>query len=219
MILIHPSSLGKIMTNAKSNKPEDLSAGAMTYCRQLAKEFAYGYRAAPSSKQMEKGTICEDQSIALYNEVFFTNLVKNPQRKVNKWLTGECDLDTGKKIIDIKTSWSLATFPAIKSDAHDSDYEWQGRAYMMLWDRDLFELAYCMVSTPLELIGWEDESAHIVDHIDPALRVTAVQYPRDQAKEKLIEIKVGAARKYIDSVLDEIGIDHAGAVVKRDVAA
>jgi len=219
MILIHPSSLGKIMTDAKSKKPEDLSVGAMTYCRQLAKEFVYGYREQISSKYMEKGIICEDQSIALYNEVFFTNLAKNPQRKQNEWLIGECDLDTGKKIIDIKTAWSLSTFPVVKSDVYDTGYEWQGRGYMMLWDRPVFELAYCMVSTPPELIGWEDESAHYVDHIDPALRVTSVEYARDKEKENLIKIKVAAARKYIDSVLDEIGRDHAGSVICKISAA
>ncbi len=219
MILIHPSSLGKIMTNAKSNKPEDLSVGAMTYCRQLAKEAVYQYRASPSSKEMEKGTICEEQSIELYNEVFFTNLTKNPQRKKNEWLIGECDLDTGSKIIDIKTSWSLATFPAVKSDAHDSAYEWQGRGYMMLWDRPLFELAFCMVSTPLELIGWEDEEAHLVDHIDPALRVTTLEYARDMEKESLIKIKVEAARAYINKIFDEIATDHGGTTVNKGVAA
>lgn len=219
MILIHPSSLGRIMTNAKSQKPEDLSVGAMTYCRQLAKEFVYGYRAAPSSKEMDKGTICEDQSIALYNEVFFTSLKKNPETRNNQWLIGTCDIDTGSKIIDIKTSWSLSTFPAVKSDAHDTDYEWQGRAYMMLWDRPKFELAFCMVSTPEELIGWEDESAHIVDHIDPALRVTTVEYDRDEAKESLIKIKVEAARTYIEKILEEIAVDHAADIIKRGIAA
>jgi len=219
MILIHPSSLGKIMADAKSKKPEDLSIGAMTYCRQLAKEFVYGYREQISSKYMEKGIICEDQSIALYNEVFFTNLSKNPQRKKNEWLIGECDIDTGKKIIDIKTAWSLSTFPVVKSDVYDTGYEWQGRGYMMLWDRPVFELVYCMVSTPTELIGWEDESAHYVDHIDPALRVTSVEYLRDEEKESLIKIKVDAARKYINFVLDEIGKDHAGSVISKISAA
>jgi hypothetical protein len=212
MILFHPSSLGKIMTNARSNKPEDLSVGAMTYCRQLAKEFVYGYRGTVSTKQMEKGIICEDESIALYNDVFFTNFVKNTQRKKNDWLTGECDIDTGTKIVDIKTSWSLSTFPCVKSDAYDSDYEWQGRSYMMLWDRPIFELAFCMVSTPLELIGYEDEAAHIVDHIDPTLRVTTAEYRREMDKEELIKIKATSARKYIDEIIDQITRDHSGAV-------
>jgi hypothetical protein len=219
MILIHPSSLGRLMADAKSKKPGDLSAGAITYCKQLAKEFVYGYRASPSSKTLEKGVLCEPESIALYNEVFFTNLQKNPQRKSNQWLTGECDIYTGSKIIDIKTAWSLSTFPAIQADVHDTDYEWQGRAYMMLWDCDQFELAYCMVSTPLELIGYEDESAHIVDHIDPALRVTTFQYTRDAEKEALIVTKVEAAQAYIQQVIDSIGIDHNVAIAVRGKAA
>lgn len=209
MILIHPSSLGKLMTDAKSKKPEDLSTGAKTYCIQLAKEMVYGYRAEVSTKYMEKGLICEDQAIELYNEVRFTSLRKNPQRKTNEWLCGECDIDTGVKIIDIKNAWSLETFPAIKEDVHDIGYEWQGRGYQMLWGRPVFELAYCMVTTPEHLRKWESESIHIVDHIDPALRVTSIEYARDMEKEELIKIKVDAARKYINEISDRIATDHA----------
>ena len=71
MFLIRASSVGKLMTSAKSKKPEDLSAGAITYCKQLAKEFVYGYRKEINSKYLDKGIICEDQSIQLYNDVFF----------------------------------------------------------------------------------------------------------------------------------------------------
>lgn len=209
MIRIHPSSLSKIMADGKSKKPEDLSVGAMTYCRQLAKEYVYNYRSSVSSKYLEKGLIVEEQSIQLYNEVFFTNVEKNVVRDSNDWLTGECDIDTGKKIIDIKSSWSIATFPATKADAHDPDYEWQGRGYMMLRNRDVFELAFCLVSTPQELIGFDDESLHYVDHIPPELRVTVVQYERDLALEDRIKIKVEAARKYINEVIDQIAKDHS----------
>lgn len=209
MILIHPSSLGKLMADAKSKKPEDLSAGAMTYCRELAKQAVYGYTPQIISKYLDKGLIVEPQSIELYNEVFFTNLVKNTERRTNQWLNGECDIFTGSKIIDIKSSWSIATFPATRADAEDSDYEWQGRAYMMLWDCDQFEIAYCLVNTPAELIGFEDEALHYVDHIAPELRVTTVAYERDKEKEERIKIKVESARKYIDQIIQQIAQDHA----------
>jgi hypothetical protein len=208
MILIHPSSLGCIMTNAKSKKPEDLSAGAKTYCKDLAKQFVYGFEKEISNKYLDKGTICEEQSIALYNEVFFTNHKKNTERRTNKWLTGECDILARDRIIDIKSSWSLATFPAFTEDAHDAGYEWQGRAYMMLWDVDLFELAYCMVSTPPELMGWEPEDIHYVDHIDPLLRVTTIQYERCAEREELIKIKCEAAQKYVNEMIEQIANDH-----------
>ena len=80
---------------------------------------------------------------------------------------------------------------------------------MMLWDCDQFEIAYCLVNTPAELIGFEDESLHYVDHIAPELRVTTVSYERDKEKEELIKIKVESARKYIDQIIQQIAHDHA----------
>lgn len=80
----------------------------------------------------------------------------------------------------------------------------------MLWDRPLFELAYCMVSTPEELIGWDDPAIHSVDHIDPTLRITNVMYERDMDKEELIKIKCTAAQKYVEQLIEQITAEHAG---------
>jgi len=208
MIKLRPSSLGRIMSNAKSNRPQDLSRGAKTYCKELAKEFVYGFKTEVSSKYMDKGNIVEDLSIELYNDVFFTSHKKNTERRQNEWLTGECDIVGRDRIIDIKSPWSLSTFPALKEDAHDSGYEWQGRGYMMLWDMDLFELAYCLVSTPSELIGWESEDLHYVDHIPKDLRVTSLKYERCPEKERLIEIKANSALEYINECIQQIAEDH-----------
>lgn len=208
MLKIRCSSLGKIMTEPKS-KTESLSVGAKTYVEDLAKEFVYGYRKSISSKEMDKGQLVEDQSIALVNEVFFTSYAKNTERRENDWLTGECDIYSPPKIIDIKSSWSLATFPATAFAGHDKDYEWQLRGYMMLWDCDQAELNYCIVNTPDELIRFEDPSVHFVDHIDPSLRVTRVPYVRDLALEDKIKAKVEAARAFFNEVVETIGLEHA----------
>ena len=209
MIKIHPSSLGKIMTSAKSKKPEDLSVGALTHCYEKAKEFIYGYRPQISSKYLDKGVICEGDSISLYNSVFFTNHVKNEERRENQWLTGECDIEAIDRIIDVKTSWSAETFPAISSRIDSKLYEWQGRAYLMLWDAPLFELAYCLVSTPTDLIGYESEVLHYVDSIEPSLRITVKQFERDEEKENLIKIKCEAAQIQIQKYIDEITSYHS----------
>lgn len=198
----------KAYKKAKAENDRVLSSGAITYCKSMAKQFVYGYKPEVHTKYMEKGNRCEDDSIALYNEVFFTNHTKNTERKENEWLTGECDIDTPEIIKDIKTAWSLETFPALKADCYDTLYEWQGRAYMMLWDRPKFELAFCMVSTPEELIGYENPDIHFVDHIDPLLRVTTIQYERDMEKEHLITVKCEAARKLITELIEQIAIDH-----------
>jgi len=207
---IRPSSLGKIMTNAKSKKPEDLSVGAITHCYEQAKQFVYGYYPQIKSKAITKGINCEQDSIDLYNLVHFTQHAKNDLRVENDWLSGECDIDTGDRIIDIKTSWSIATFPALSSQIDSKLYEWQGRGYMLLLDRDEFELAYCFISTPESLCEYEQPEIHNVDHIDPTLRVTSKLFKRDEAKEDLIKIKCEAAQKQIDIFIEQITNEHSG---------
>lgn len=189
-------------------KERSLSAGAKTYLDQLAKEFVYGYEATVSGKYLEKGLMVEDESIELYNSVFFTSHVKNTERRSNEWIMGECDIAAPDKIIDIKSAWSLDTFPVTAAQAKDTGYEWQGRAYMWLWDKPSFEVAWCLVDTPPDLIGYEDESLHYVSHINPAMRVTIVRYERDRALEEKIKLKVQAANAYIEAAVRQIAAEH-----------
>lgn len=207
MIRIRASSLSQIMTEPKS-KSETLSVGAKSFLDEMAKEYVYGYTEVVSSKYMDKGTTVEDQSIELYNEVHFTSYKKNTERKNNDWLTGECDIFTGSKIIDIKSSWSLPTFPATMAKAMDiaikSGYDWQMAAYMMLWNVDEAEVAFCMVDTPDELIRHEQEDLHYVSHLDPELRVTKIQFARCKDREAKIIGKVEAANAYLQQVVKSI---------------
>lgn len=212
MIRIRASSLSEIMGDAKE-KDQPLSKGAKTFLEKMAKEQVYGYNQVISGKEMDKGIIVEDQAIALYNSVFFTNYKKNTERKNNEWLTGECDIAVpNKKIIDIKASWSLATFPATTATVHavakERGYDWQGRAYMMLWDVDLFDCAFCMVNTPDELIRYEQEELHYVDHIDESLRISVAPYERDKTLEDKIKWKVEEANKYLLELADRIKEEH-----------
>ncbi len=202
------SALSEIMTDPKA-KTEVLSAGAKTAIEKIAKQFVYGYDETVTSKYMEKGLMVEDASIALYNEVFFTDYRKNTERKTNDWITGECDIFTPGKIIDIKSSWSLQTFPATATAGQDKAYEWQGRAYMWLWGVDEFEVAYCLVNTPDELIGYEQPDIHFVDHITPELRITKVRYTRDKSLEEKIQQRVEDANLYLDSVIKQIASEHS----------
>ncbi|MEX5744688.1 hypothetical protein [Massilia sp. X63] len=190
-------------------KDKSLSAGAKTYIESLAKEELYGFREVVTGKYMDKGLIVEDESIELYNRVFFTDYVKNTERRTDDYITGECDIIVpGVAGIDIKSAWSLATFPATAAAGHDKLYEWQCRGYMRLWNVPAWEVAYCMVNTPDELIKYEQEELHYVDHIDPALRVTVVRYERDMELEAKIVSKVRAARQYFDRITGEIKRQH-----------
>lgn len=209
MIKFRASAIGKIMTEPKA-KDEILSVGAKTELRAIAKEMVYGYDREFSSKYTEKGLRVEDDSIELFNTVHFGQYQKNTERRTNDWVTGECDIVGAEKIVDIKSSWSLETFPTTADEAHDKDYEYQGRVYMWLWDKPSFEVAFCLVNTPDDLVGYEPPEIHYVDHIDPALRVTTVRYERDPSIEERMKKKVEAARVFIAEYVKQIAAEHGG---------
>ena len=205
-IIFRASALSAIMTDGKGK--DELSVGAKTYVTKLAKEMIYGYDEKVSSKYMDKGLRVEDESIDLYNAVHLTSYSKNMERKTNKWITGEADIVADDRIIDIKSSWCLTTFYVLADQGRDTGYEWQLRAYMWLWDKPRADIAYCLVSTPDDLIGYESKQLHKVDHINRELRVTIVPYVRDSVMEDKIRTKVEAARVYYDQVIQEISKQH-----------
>ena len=202
------SSLAEIMTDPKS-KDELLSVGGKTCVETIAKQLIYGYTETVSSKYTDKGIQVEDASIELYNSVMFTNHLKNTERKTNDWITGEADIVDGPKIIDIKSSWSLSTFPVTAAQGINKTYEWQLRAYMWLWNVDFAAVAYCLVDTPEDLIKWEAPELHYVRHIAPELRLTLVQYTRDKALEEKIKARCEAANTYLDLAMNQIAKEHA----------
>jgi hypothetical protein len=200
----HPSSLGKLMTTPKS-KGENLSQGAKTYIRQIAKQDFFGYRVELDNKYINKGKDQEQDSIDLLNSVRFKKYKKNDVRIEDEYLTGECDILSDDRVIDVKTSWNLETWPATSSEAHDNDYEWQGRAYLMLYDREIFELVFCLVTTKDEFINqWEQIDLHRVDHIAPEKRITSVIYERDLEKEELIREKLIFANEYYCQYVNQL---------------
>lgn len=197
----HPSSIGKIMTNARS-KSEILSETAKSYIKSVAKQDFFGYNVDLNNKYVIKGQEQEQDSINLLNAVRMTSYVKNDKRLINDIMTGECDILLDNHIIDIKTSWSLETFPALPEDGMNKDYEWQLRAYMYLYDRPTAELIYCMVTTNDDLLSqWDNLSLHRVDHIDPDKRVTVIPFERDQDLEsQMIEKLDAASELYVNYV-------------------
>lgn len=203
------SGLFNLMTDPRS-KSEVLSEGAKTYLDKCAKELFYDYTTEAGSKETAKGLEVEDQAIELFNSVFFTDHKKNTERRETDYLTGECDIFTGSEIIDIKSSWSIATFPATVRAGDKKEYEWQARAYMHLWGVPRATIAYCLVDTPDHLVGYEDENLHIVSHISPELRITRVRYERDDALEKKLIERCKLAQDYLREELFRIESEHRG---------
>jgi len=188
----HPSTLGKLMAAPKT-KSEVLSETAKSEIRKIAKEQFFGFSSSITTKPMIKGKDWEEESIALVNQVRGTLYVKNKERFENEFLTGEPDIIEDDMIIDIKTSWSLETWPATPDEGVNKDYMWQLFAYCWLLDKPQAELIYCMIDTDDVLLGdWDNRSIHKVSHIDPAKRITVLRYAMldeyiDQMREKLTE--------------------------------
>jgi len=195
------SQMGKLMTTSRS-KTDVLSQTAKSYINQIAKEDFFGYTSPLVNRYLEKGTNQELESIQLLNAVRFEDFKKNDVRQTNDFMTGECDIVTVSSIIDIKTSWSLDTFPELPEDIDSKEYEWQGRAYMYLYDKPEFELVYCMVSTWDEfLTQYDDKTLHKVDHIDPAKRITSIFFERDmELEQQMIERCQLATEYYIERI-------------------
>jgi hypothetical protein len=188
-----------------------LSKGAKTALTQYAKEMLYEYSKVVTSKEMDKGIRCEQDSIDLLNLVGMTRYTKHVGRVSNDILTGECDiLVPGVRTRDVKTSWNLDTFPVISADCHDPMYEWQGRAYMQLYDTLEHTVDFCLVSTPDDLIPrWEPVELHKVDHIHPSMRVTSITYKRDAKLENKMVAKCKAAQQYLGELVEIIRSEHS----------
>ena len=204
------SSIGKLMTEPRSKSEGVLSVGAKTYIRELAAQEIFGVDFEVSSKYIEKGIEAEGDSIDLLNSVRGLSLVKNTERRSNDFITGECDLfdASARRGHDIKTSWSIATFPITIADCEDKLYEFQMRGYMALWDADEWEVNYCLVDTPDRLIGFEPMQLHVVSHLPEWMRVTTWTVKRDLDKEAAIYEKVKAANEYLKLVISEFDQTH-----------
>lgn len=195
--------LGDLMTASRS-KSNPISETAKSKIRILAKEEFYGFRNLISNKFLEKGIDQEEETIDLINKVRLTDYKKNKKRVENEYLTGECDILLDDRIIDVKTSWSLSTFPATKSEGMDKGYEWQLRAYMMLYDKPCSELIYGMVTTDPELCKYESPELHQVDHIDPSKRITVITFERDKSIEEEIFERLSLCQQYYIDYYNEL---------------
>lgn len=205
-----------ILADAKS---KTLSEGAKTFVRELVAQDIFGVDFEVYGKPMEKGIRCEGGSIALLNRVRGLSLVKNTERRQNGLISGECDLYNAplRWGHDLKTSWSIGTFPIVVADCKDSIYEWQMRGYMQLWDAQRWSVDYALVNTPDDLIGYEPPAMHFVDHIPEHHRLTSWVIERDMEKEAAMAVKIAAARIYYAQVLEEFDRTHqlGAAVIAR----
>jgi hypothetical protein len=212
--MIRCSSIGKIMTATRS-KSEDWSETAKTAMLEIARESLFGVRKSLDDVRcIQKGNLCENEGIELYNSVFLYDLkkVESGERRNNGIITGEPDLiATGsKKGVDIKIAWSLLTFPLTPDQAGKASYKYQAMGYMCLFDLPSWEIAYCAVNTPEELLRpYDDIKPHIIDDAIPLHhRITIATFDRDITIELEMLEKCAKANEWIANAIRQFSDDH-----------
>lgn len=212
--MIRCSSISKIMTKPQK-KSDEWSKTAESAMLEAARERLFNVRRdLDDVKCIQKGVMCEDDGIKLYNDVFLYDLkkVESTGRRSNGIITGEPDLIAlgSQKGVDIKVAWSLLTFPLTEDQAGKTAYEWQARGYMCLFDLPEWEIAYCAIDTPEELVKpWDNPDHH---YIDPAIpmhhRITVAKYTRDMEIEKEMLEKCQKANEWIDEAVKALANNH-----------
>jgi len=166
-----PTQEARLQSLKESNaRPPELSQGAKTYVKEVWLENEKGFKEEVTDKKLRKGLQAEEDAINLISYVDNIMYIKNDKRVHKGNLTGECDVVTefkgvpteedGKtedvKIVDdTKCSWNPRTFMNAELT---TGYEWQGRAYLYLYDADIFRLRHCLVDCPPDVLMDEYKS-------------------------------------------------------------
>lgn len=138
----------------KAAKPE-LSQTAKSYLNELHRAEFFGRTNDITSRYIDKGLMVEAKAMSLYSTVMDRPEFKNKQRAQNEFITGIADNVSGGKVRDLKSSFSLESYPLYDDKITNQLYYWQLQGYMDLFEVDDAELIYCLVDTPTNLI--EDE--------------------------------------------------------------
>ena len=226
--LTEPQRKTYLELKAKRDAPPQLSDTAKSFLESTWLMNKKGFFEELNNKEVLKGLYNEDDGLGLVSFVEDDFYVKNTERITKENITGECDINVvlnGVRVIkDIKSSWNPKTF---MNGELTSIYEWQGRAYMYLYDADEFHLHYTLTDCPPHLyeseiwklknrygiIDTEDESTkplfeqlkrNLIFSDNPSYtkeeRVKTFKIKRDLEKEKLMLSKIPLALEYYNSI-------------------
>lgn len=206
-----PSQLPDLMTGS-TLKSEILGETAKSTLREIYIKAKYGREKIFTNKFLQKGIIQENESIALYNQIFGTNHIKNEEKISNAYLQGTPDIKS--PLIDIKSSWDLDTFFSVDEKKALKDYRWQLVGYADILGVDKAQLAYCLVSTTESLIfdelrrlkysfGLSDEDPQLSSLEDQLMLNMTYEDIPPQDRIKIFDIQItGEDRTKLHAQLD-----------------
>ena len=162
----------------KRDAAPELSKGAKTYIRELWLEENYGIKQEINSRYIDKGNEVEYLSIELAETMLeLGRMHKNEEQFENYYVKGSPDVVTDTHIIDVKSSWSAATFPFFDEVLSNKNYEWQLKAYCWLTNIHKAYLSYCLVPTPetlvqddIKRVSWKRGEIEISQEVEDEVR-------------------------------------------------
>lgn len=229
-IKFRASSWGNLLTEPITKAAKEAGELSVTCQKELIKIYnqeVYGRKSDITTKQMDKGIICEQDSIQLLSMTDEKMYFKNDERLENDFFTGHPDLYLGDTLIgaeevgDVKTSWNLDTFMPKLIEEPDKAYVAQLNVYYDLCKCSGGFLAYCLVSAPLNILEQEKrnllfrmnvatefapeylkaaeelEKLMVFEDIDYRERVIKIEVPKDEELITRMKEKVPKLRQWL----------------------
>lgn len=217
--LIRCSSLGDILTEPQAKAAKDageLSKTAKTALIRTYIKEVYDREIEITSKQMSKGTIGEEQGIALLARFKGETFTKNDQRYSNYWICGHPDIITkDNHVIDTKLSWDIWSFLPNVVEPLDKGYMLQLQGYLWLLDASYGEVAYILTDTPQEIIDQEKfyllKRMNVISEESPeyieaaaGLEINMI-YPDIPLEQKVLIFPVHRDEEIIEKIKQKVG--------------
>jgi len=219
------SSWGNLLSEPVSKADKESGKLSLTCQKELIKiynQVCYGRKKDITTKQMDKGTICEPESIKLYSLVEGKLFYKNEEKLENEWFTGHPDIFLGDNIMnadqvdDIKSSYELDTFMPKLIESVDKSYEAQMNVYYDLCNCQGGNLVYCLVDCPESVLENEKKkllySMNVISEISPEYLIAVAEleklllFPDIDYRERVIKINVPRNDELIQKMKDKVPV-------------
>jgi hypothetical protein len=129
-----------------------LSKTCISELRKIHREEKYNRVFRFTNKYVQKGIQCEEDAITLLSLHLNIPLIKyKGDRAFGSHFQGMPDIVRKEEGDDVKSSWSLATFP-FAGDPLDSIYEWQNIAYMDLFKKEKWNTWHCLINATERMV-------------------------------------------------------------------
>ena len=222
-IKFRASSWGNLLAESKEkgNPIGKTCAGELI---KIYNQEVYGRKKDITTKQMDKGKICEPEAIRLFSLLEGEMYFKNEKEVENEWFRGHPDVvnSTVTEVNDIKCSWDLDTFMPKLLEEPDKSYVAQLNVYYDLTGAQHGHIVYCLISAPMQILEQEKRSLlwkmdvvtelnpeylkaaeeltklMTFEDIDPRERIIKIPVPRNDELIEKMKAKVPIMREWLE---------------------